>query len=139
MACANSNRDDTLGILKQTKQCALNIPTAGLTGKVVACGNTSGRQVDKFERFGLTPSAAERVRRRLPEECHANPECRVHRSRAWPVGRSASRDRACGRNAGRAAAHCPGFVRFLPVRVCRVFVLSGSKDGDRKPGPFRLA
>jgi flavin reductase (DIM6/NTAB) family NADH-FMN oxidoreductase RutF len=44
---------------------------------VVACGNTSGRDVDKFKKFGFTPSAAASVRAPLIDECYANLECKV--------------------------------------------------------------
>lgn len=77
LACVVSSGDYTFEILKKTKECVINIPTVELAAKVVACGNTSGRKVDKFQKFGLTPSAAERVRAPLIKECYANLECRV--------------------------------------------------------------
>lgn len=43
----------------------------------MACGNTSGRTVDKFKKFGLTPSKAAHVRAPLIHECYANLECKV--------------------------------------------------------------
>jgi len=54
VACVISNRDYTFGIVKETRECAINIPTVELAKKVVGCGNTSGREVDKFKRFRLT-------------------------------------------------------------------------------------
>jgi hypothetical protein len=45
--------------------------------KVVQVGNCSGRDVDKFERFGLTQILAERVAPPLVAECFANLECKV--------------------------------------------------------------
>ena len=42
VGCVISNRDYTFGILKQTKECVINIPTVELAAKVVGCGNTSG-------------------------------------------------------------------------------------------------
>ena len=77
VACVVSNRNFTFNTLKATKECAINIPTVELARKVVACGNKSGRQVDKFETIGLTPVAASRVRAPLIAECWANLECRV--------------------------------------------------------------
>ena len=77
VACVVSNRNFTFNTLKATKQCVINIPTAELAEKVVACGNSSGREVDKFETIGLTPAAASRVRAPLVAECYANLECRV--------------------------------------------------------------
>jgi len=72
-----SNRNYTFGILKATKECAINIPTVKLAAKVVGCGNTSGAKTDKFAVFGLTPVAAQRVQAPLIDECYANLECKV--------------------------------------------------------------
>lgn len=72
-----SNRNDTFNALKATRECAINIPTAKLAKAVVGCGNTSGRKVDKFARFHLTPVAASVVAPPLIDECYANLECRV--------------------------------------------------------------
>ena len=72
-----SNRNYTFGILKSTKECVINIPTAKLVRQVVDCGNISGRKVDKFSRFGLTQVAASLVQPPLIGDCYANLECRV--------------------------------------------------------------
>jgi len=72
-----SNRNHTFNILKTTKECVINIPTVELAAKAVGCGNTSGRNVDKFETFGLTPAPAKDVEAPLIGECYANLECRV--------------------------------------------------------------
>jgi len=45
--------------------------------KVVGIGNCSGRYVDKFKRFRLTPAPTERVAPPLIAECFANFECNV--------------------------------------------------------------
>jgi flavin reductase (DIM6/NTAB) family NADH-FMN oxidoreductase RutF len=55
----------------------LNIPTVEMAVKVVGCGNTSGRKVDKFKTFGLTAAPASQVKAPLIAECYANLECRV--------------------------------------------------------------
>ena len=75
--CVISERNHTFGILKATRQCVINIPTVELAPKVVGCGNTSGRTVDKFEAFQLTPMPAARVDPPLIAECYANLECKV--------------------------------------------------------------
>lgn len=77
IGCVISERNHTFGILKATKQCVINIPTVELGMQVVGCGNTSGRTVDKFEKFGLTPAAASQVEPPLIAECYANLECKV--------------------------------------------------------------
>jgi flavin reductase (DIM6/NTAB) family NADH-FMN oxidoreductase RutF len=52
-------------------------PTVELAAKVVGCGNTSGRDIDKFKAFQLTPAAASLVKASLIDECYANLECKV--------------------------------------------------------------
>ena len=71
------SRDFSFTALKATRECVLNIPTLELAQKVVDCGNSSGRSVDKFTAFGLTPAPASLVGAPLIAECHANLECKV--------------------------------------------------------------
>jgi flavin reductase (DIM6/NTAB) family NADH-FMN oxidoreductase RutF len=77
IACIVSNADYSFAALKATKECVIALPALELASKVVGIGNCSGRDVDKFERFGLTPVPAERVAPPLVAECFANLECRV--------------------------------------------------------------
>lgn len=77
VGCIISNRSHTFGILKSKWECVINIPTVELAEKVVACGNTSGREVDKFRAFGFTPVPASLVAPPLIAECYANLECRM--------------------------------------------------------------
>jgi flavin reductase (DIM6/NTAB) family NADH-FMN oxidoreductase RutF len=72
-----SDRNYSFAALKATKQCVINIPTVELGKQVVAVGNSSGRRLDKFAAFGLTPRPAKRVAPPLIEECYASLECRV--------------------------------------------------------------
>jgi len=77
VGCVVSDRNHTFNILKATKECVINIPTVELAAKAVSCGNTSGRSVDKFKTFGLTPDPASHVKAPLIRECYANLECKV--------------------------------------------------------------
>lgn len=77
VGCVISNRNHSFDILKATRECVINIPTVELAKQVVGCGNTSGRSVDKFELWGLTPMPASCVKAPLIDECYANLECRV--------------------------------------------------------------
>jgi flavin reductase (DIM6/NTAB) family NADH-FMN oxidoreductase RutF len=77
VACVVSNRNYSFELLRSGRECALNIPTVELAAQVVGCGNTSGRRVDKFAKFGLTAVPASRIRPPLIAECYANLECRV--------------------------------------------------------------
>ena len=77
VGCVVSNSDYSFATLKTTKECVINIPTVELVKIVVACGNTSGSDVDKFKTFGLTPVVAKLVKAPLITECYASLECKV--------------------------------------------------------------
>jgi len=77
VGCVVSNGNYSFATLKTSKECVINIPTVELAKTVVACGNTSGSNVDKFETFGLTPVAAKLVKAPLIAECYASLECKV--------------------------------------------------------------
>ncbi len=77
IACVVSNANYSFAALRATKECVIAIPALKLASKVVGVGNCSGRDVDKFKRFGLTPAPAERVAPPLVAECFANLECKV--------------------------------------------------------------
>ena len=63
--------------LEKTKECVLALPTADMIDTVVGVGTCSGRDTDKFQKFGLTPLTAKHVQAPLVKECLANIECRV--------------------------------------------------------------
>jgi len=72
-----SNRNFSFAALRKTRECVINVPTAELAKEVVACGNVSGRKVDKLTRFGLTRAASSKVGAPQIAECWASVECRV--------------------------------------------------------------
>ncbi len=63
--------------IEEFGECVIAIPTVDLIDQVVGVGTCSGADTDKFEKFGLTPVKASRVRPPLIGECLANIECRV--------------------------------------------------------------
>jgi len=77
IGCVVSDRNHSYSLLKKSRECVINIPTADIAEKVVGCGNTTGVRTDKFEKFGLTRRPAAVVRAPLIEECYANLECRI--------------------------------------------------------------
>jgi flavin reductase (DIM6/NTAB) family NADH-FMN oxidoreductase RutF len=77
VACIVSNRNHSFTALRATKECVIAIPARKLASKVVQVGNSSGRDIDKFKVFGLTPGPAARVAPPLIKECFANLECKV--------------------------------------------------------------
>lgn len=81
VGCVVSDRNYSFELLRASRQCAINIPTEVQAAMVVGCGNTSGRRIDKFARFGLTAAPASQVAAPLIDECFASLECRVADSR----------------------------------------------------------
>ena len=77
VGCVVSNRNYSFEALVATKECVINVPTVELAAKVVKCGNSSGRKVDKFQKFGLTPAYGSHVAAPLIDECYASLECKV--------------------------------------------------------------
>ncbi|MDR0478719.1 MAG: flavin reductase family protein [Burkholderiaceae bacterium] len=63
--------------LKKTKECVLAIPAADMLDTAVGVGTCCGRDVDKFEQFGLTRVKATHVHPPLIAQCLANIECQV--------------------------------------------------------------
>lgn len=72
-----SDRNYSFESLKASGECVINIPDVTLAKQAVKCGNTSGRTVDKFKSFRLTPVKASCVKAPLIGECYANLECKV--------------------------------------------------------------
>jgi flavin reductase (DIM6/NTAB) family NADH-FMN oxidoreductase RutF len=77
VACVVSAADHSFAALRATRQCVIAIPSVALAEKVVAIGNCSGRNLDKFAAFGLSPLPATRVAPPLLADCFANLECKV--------------------------------------------------------------
>jgi flavin reductase (DIM6/NTAB) family NADH-FMN oxidoreductase RutF len=77
VACVVSSGDYSFAVLESEHECVIAIPAVELAPVVVKVGNSSGRTVDKFKKFGLTPRPAELVAAPLIAECFANFECRV--------------------------------------------------------------
>ena len=81
VGCVISGRNHSFDALVATKECVISIPTVELAKQVVGVGNCSGKTVDKFKKFKLTPLPASQVDAPLIAECYANLECRVADSR----------------------------------------------------------
>jgi len=77
LACVVSGNDYSFAALRATRECVIGIPALKLATKVVKVGNSSGRDIDKFAKFGLTKIPATRVKPPLLADCFANLECKV--------------------------------------------------------------
>jgi len=64
-------------LIEDSGEFVLAIPTKEIVDKVHKCGRVSGRNIDKFKTFGLTPLPAKKVKAPLIKECVANMECKV--------------------------------------------------------------
>lgn len=73
-----SGGNHSFHMIRNSRECVINLPTTALTDTVVAIGNTSGAEIDKFAHFGLTAEKAGEIEAPLIGECHASFECRLH-------------------------------------------------------------
>jgi flavin reductase (DIM6/NTAB) family NADH-FMN oxidoreductase RutF len=64
-------------LIEETGEFVVNIPGEERLEVTDHCGQVSGREVDKFTEFGLTPQPAAEVKAPLIAECHVNMECKV--------------------------------------------------------------
>jgi len=70
----------TCELIMKSGQLVINVPGSDLLGQVHRAGTVSGREVDKFERLGLTAVPAQKVAPPLIDECAAHLECEVERN-----------------------------------------------------------
>jgi flavin reductase (DIM6/NTAB) family NADH-FMN oxidoreductase RutF len=78
VGCMISGGNHSFRMIRDSRECVINLPTAALTDTVVGIGNTSGAEIDKFAEFGLTADEAHEVGAPLIRECHASFECQLH-------------------------------------------------------------
>jgi flavin reductase (DIM6/NTAB) family NADH-FMN oxidoreductase RutF len=77
VGCYIWDANHSFAMVRNGAECVINLPTVKLASEVVGIGNCSGRSVDKFAKFKLTPSPADKVGAPLIAECYANFECRL--------------------------------------------------------------
>jgi flavin reductase (DIM6/NTAB) family NADH-FMN oxidoreductase RutF len=81
IGCYIWTENHSFELVRKSKECVINIPTVEIADTVVAIGNCSGRDIDKFQKFNLTAIPATKVKAPLIGECYANLECRLYDSR----------------------------------------------------------
>ena len=129
IGCVVSDRNHSCGLLTASNECVINIPSVDIAGKVVRCGNSTGRRTDKFKNFGLTPrpgnscrSPADRRVLRKPRV----PRCRhQHGGEVWilcPSSRQGLEDPAVKHprtihHLGRGSFMVAGETIKLPSRM----------------------
>lgn len=68
------------GLIKETGDFVVNIPSTDMINKVDSCGIVSGRAIDKFSRFSLTPQVSALVRSPMIAECPVSIECSLQKT-----------------------------------------------------------
>lgn len=114
-------------LVRKSRECVINLPTAELLDTVVRIGNSTGTEGDKFERFDLTAVAGDRVSAPLIGECHANFECLLQETRntklynlfVWKVVKA-------------HVATSPKLPRTVHYRGDGQFMLSGDEVSRRR-------
>ena len=122
IGCYIWDANHSFEMLRRSKECVINIPTEDIAAKVVGIGNSSGRDIDKFEKFRLTAAPSKKVNAPLIAECYANFECRLADSSlinkyslfVWEVVKA-------------HAASSPRYPRTIHYRGDGIFMLS---DGN---------
>jgi flavin reductase (DIM6/NTAB) family NADH-FMN oxidoreductase RutF len=121
IGCYIWTQNHSFEMVRNSRECVINIPTVDMASKVVAIGNSSGRDIDKFERFGLTAVPATHVSAPMIGECHANFECKL-------VDASLIRKYSLFilQVVKAHAARSPRYPRTLHYRGEGVFMISGA-------------
>ncbi|WP_411851976.1 flavin reductase family protein [Stenotrophomonas sp. LGBM10] len=77
LATMISSGNHSFELIRRSGECVINVPTATMLDTVVAIGNSSGAEIDKFAHFGLDAVAGSAVAAPLIAQCPASFECRL--------------------------------------------------------------
>jgi flavin reductase (DIM6/NTAB) family NADH-FMN oxidoreductase RutF len=77
IGCYIWEENHSFDLIREARECVINIPAKDLAPKVVDIGNSSGRDIDKFAEFGLSAVPGTEVKAPLIGECYANFECKL--------------------------------------------------------------
>ena len=77
MALCTGAWNYSFDLIMKNKECVVAIPPATMAETVVKIGDISGKECDKFEKFGIKTLEAEKVDAPLIDGCIANLECKV--------------------------------------------------------------
>jgi flavin reductase (DIM6/NTAB) family NADH-FMN oxidoreductase RutF len=127
VGCVIADNNVSFEMIRKSRECVINIPTADLVDKVVGIGNCSGDEVDKFRQFGLTPVPGEKVAAPLIRECFANLECRIANARLVKVYNFFILEVLKAQ-----VARAPKYPRTLHYRGEGIFITSGDVINKRK-------
>ena len=61
VGCVIAENNVSFEMIKKSRECVINVPTAGMIDQVIGVGNCDGDEVDKFRIFDLTPDEATHI------------------------------------------------------------------------------
>lgn len=77
IGCIVGQGNHSFAALSETRECVIAVPPASMAKTVVALGNCTGADTDKFATYEITALPASHVHPPLIEEAIVNLECRV--------------------------------------------------------------
>ena len=77
IACAIGRDSYSFGLIKNTGEFIVNVPSEAMKPKIYYCGLNSGYRVNKFKETGFTSKPARKVKAPIIDECVAHMECIV--------------------------------------------------------------
>ena len=77
IGCVIAGGNHSFDLIRASGECVINLPTADMVDLVVAIGNCSGRDGDKFARLDIATGDAAKVAAPLLPDCFGHFECRV--------------------------------------------------------------
>ncbi|RFS26381.1 flavin reductase family protein [Chitinophaga silvatica] len=77
IGCMITAANHSFEMIRESRECVINIPTVDLINEIIGIGNITGDQTDKFKKFALTPEKGQFVKTPLIKECYANYECKL--------------------------------------------------------------
>ena len=77
VGCYIWDKNHSFSLIRASKECVINVPTADLIDVVIGIGNCHAPEIEKFQKFNLTPEKASKVGAPRIAECYANFECKL--------------------------------------------------------------
>jgi flavin reductase (DIM6/NTAB) family NADH-FMN oxidoreductase RutF len=77
VGCFIWDQNHSFELVRRSKECVINVPTADMIDTVIGIGNVHGPRPDKFEEFGLTAVPGKKVGAPMIGECYASFECEL--------------------------------------------------------------
>ena len=78
VAVSIAPRRHSHGLIEESKEFVVNVPTMRILDAAMFCGRRSGKEYDKFKETGLTAQPARKVKAPIIKECVAHLECTLH-------------------------------------------------------------